>query len=111
MSPQRLWLLRVQWKANTIGPVEISKQALASKRQEGNDETKHPYPKKDGYSSSPARCQVLKGIYDADVFLQSEVGQEQDRYLGGQHGQGADDLTLTAVHPGLSVPVVLASEL
>lgn len=25
MSPKRLWLLRVQWEANSVGSVEIAK--------------------------------------------------------------------------------------
>lgn len=111
MSPKCLWLLRVQWEANSIGPVEVAKQSLEGQWKEGNNKAKHPYPKKDGDSSSPARCQVLERVHDADVLLQSEVSEEKDGYLSGQHGQRADDLTLTAIHPGLSVPVVLAAKL
>lgn len=111
MSPQRLWLLRVQREANTIGPVEVTKQPLAGQRQEGNNEAEHPNPKQDGDSSSPAWGQVLERVDDADVFLQGEICEEQDGHFSGQHGQRADDLTLTAVHPGLRVPVVLAPKL
>lgn len=101
----------MQREANAIGPIEVPKQSLARQWQEGHQKAKHPNPKKDGDSSSPARRQVLEGVDDADVFLQGEVSQEQDGHLCGQHGQGADDLTLAAVHPGLSMPVVLAAEL
>lgn len=111
VSPKCLGLLGVQWEANSIGPVEVAEQPLAGQRQEGNNKTEHPYPKKDGDSSSPARRQVLERVDDADVFLQSEVSEEKDWYLSGQHGQRANDLTLNAVHPGLCVPVVLAAEL
>lgn len=111
MSPKRLWLLRMQRETNSIGPVEVAKQPFAGQRQQGDNKSKHPYPEEDGDSSSPAGRQVLERVDDADVLLQSEVSEEKHRYLGGEHGQGADDLTLTAVHPGLSVPVVLAAEL
>lgn len=111
VGPERLWLLRVQREANSIGPVEVTKQPLAGQRQNGNDEAEQPYTQKDGDSSSPSGRQVAERVDDADVLLQSEVSEQEDGHLGGQHGQGADDLTLTAVHPGLSVPVVLAAEL
>lgn len=111
MSPKRLWLLGVQREANSIGSVEVTKQPLADQRQEGDDEAEHPNPEEDADSSSPSGCQVAERVDDTDVFLQSEVSEQKDRHLSGQHGQGADDLTLTAVHPGLCVPVVLAAEL
>jgi len=111
MSPKRLRLLGVQREADAVGAVEVAKQPLAGQRQEGDDEAEHPDPEKDGDSSSPSGRQVMERVDDADVLLQSEVGEEEDGHLGGQHGQRADDLTLTAVHPGLSVPVVLAAEL
>lgn len=111
MSPRRLWLFRVQREADSIGPIKVAKQSLTGQRQKGHNKTKHPYPEQDGDGASPAGSQVVERIHDADVFLQSEVSEEQDRDFSGQHGQRADDLTLTAVHPGLSVPVVLASKL
>ncbi|TNN42287.1 hypothetical protein EYF80_047549 [Liparis tanakae] len=98
-------------EADAVGPVEVAKQPLAGQRQKGDDEAEHPNPEKDGDGSSPPGRQVLERVDDADVLLQSEVGEEEDGHLGGQHGQRADDLALTAVHPGLSVPVVLAAEL
>lgn len=104
-------MLRVQRKADTIGPVKVAKQPLANQWEEGNNKTKHPYPKKDGDSSSPAGSQVLERVDYADVFLQREICEEQDRYFSGQHGQRANDLTLAAIHPRLGVPVVLASKL
>lgn len=111
MGPHCLRLFGVQREADAVGPVEVPKQSFTRQRKEGNDKPKHPYSKKDGDSSSPARGQVLEGVHNADVLLQREVREEQDGHLGGQHGQGADDLTLTAVHPGLSVSVVLAAVL
>lgn len=111
VGPECLWLLRVQRETNSIGPVEVAEQSLAGQWQEGNYEAKHPYPQKDGDSSSPARRQVLERVDDADVLLQGEVCEEQDGHLGGQHGQRADDLALRAVHPGLRMLVVLAAEL
>ncbi len=87
MSPERLRLLRVQWEANSVGPIEVTKKSFAGQRQKGNNKTKHPYSKKDGDRSSPARRQVLEWVDDTDVFLQGEVSEEKDRYLSGQHGQ------------------------
>lgn len=78
VSPERLWLLRVQRETNSISPVKVAKKALADERQEGDNESEHPYSKKDGDRSSPAGCQVLEGVDDADVFLQSEVSEEED---------------------------------
>lgn len=111
VSPQRLRLLRVKREADPVGAVEVAEQALAGQRQEGDHEAEHPDPQEDGDGAPPARRQVLERVDDADVLLQSEVGEQEHRHLGGQHGQGADDLALNAVHPGLSVPVVLAAEL
>lgn len=111
MGPQRLGLLRVQWEANSIGPIKVSKQSLASQRQEGDNKAKHPNTEKDGDSSTPPGCQVAKRVDDADVFLQSEISEEEDGHFSGEHGQRADDLTLAAVHPGLSVSVILPSKL
>lgn len=111
VGPQRLGLLWMQGEANAIGPVEVAKQPLAGQGQEGNHEAKHPNAEKDGDGSPPAWRQVLERVHDADVFLQRQIREEQHGHFGGQHGQGADDLTLAAVHPGLSVTVVLASEL
>lgn len=53
----------------------------------------------------------MKRVHDADVLLQGEVREEQNGHFGGQHGQRADDLTLSAVHPGLSMSIVLAAKL
>lgn len=111
ISPKCLWLLRMQWETNSIGPVKVAEKLLAGQRQKGNNEAEHPNPKKYRDSSSPARRQVLERVDDADVFLQSEISEEEDRYLCGQHGQRANDLTLNAVHPCLCMPVVLATVL
>lgn len=101
----------MQRKTNSIGPVKVAEGLLAGQRQKGNNEAKNPNPKKYRDSSSPARGQVLERVDDADVFLQSEIREEEDRYLCGQHGQRANDLTLKAVHPCLRMPVVLATVL
>lgn len=108
MSPKCLWLLRMQRKTNSIGPVKVAEGLLAGQRQKGNNEAEHPNPKKYRDGPSPARRQVLERVDDADVFLQREISEEEDRYLCGQHGQRANDLTLNAVHPCLRMPVVLA---
>lgn len=78
MSPKCFRLFRVQWKANSIGPIEVAEQPLADHWQDGNNKTEHPNPKKDGDGSSPARRQVLERVDDADVLLQSEVSEEKD---------------------------------
>lgn len=111
VSPQCLRLLRVKREADPIGAVEVAEQAFAGQWQEGDHEAKHPDPQEDGDGAPPARCQVLERVDDTDVLLQGEVGEQEHRHLGGQHGQRADDLALNAVHPGLSVSVVLSSEL
>lgn len=111
MRPDRLRLLRVQRETDSVGPVEVAEESFADQREEGDDEAEHPDAQQDGDGASPAGRQVLERVHDADVFLQREVGEQQHRHLGGQHGQRADDLALAAVHPGLSVPVVLSSEL
>lgn len=101
----------MKWEAHPVGAIEVAEQALAGQGQEGDHEAEHPDPQEDGDGAPPARRQVLERVDDADVLLQGEVGEQEHRHLGGQHGQGADDLALNAVHPGLSVPVVLAAEL
>lgn len=111
VSPQCLRLLRVKREADSIGAVEVAEQAFAGQWQKGDHKAKHPDPQEDGDGAPPARCQVLERVDDTDVLLQGEVGEQEHRHLGGQHGQRADDLALDAVHPGLSVPVVLPTEL
>lgn len=104
-------MFRVKREAHPIGAVEVPEQALADQRQEGDDEPEHPNTEQDADRPPSARGEVVEGVDDADVLLQGEVGEEEDRHLGGEHGQGADHLTLDAVHPGLGVTVVLATEL
>lgn len=111
MSPQCLRLLRVKREADPVGAIEVAEQAFAGQWQEGDHKAKHPDPQENGDGAPPAWRQVLERVDDADVLLQGEVGEQEHRHLGGQHCQGADDLTLNAVHPGLSVSVVLATEL
>lgn len=111
ISPKGLWLLGMERKTNSIGPVKVAERLLAGQRQKGNNEAEHPNPKKYRDGSSPARRQVSERVDDADVFLQGEISEEEDRYLCGQHGQRTNDLTLSAVHPCLRMPVVLATVL
>lgn len=111
MSPQCLRLLRVKREADPIGAVEVAEQTFAGQWHEGDHKAKDPDSQEDGDGAPPPRRQVLERVDDADVLLQGEVGEQEHRHLSGQHCQRANDLALNTVHPGLSVPVVLATEL
>lgn len=101
----------MQRKTNPIGPVEVPELSFTHERQESNDKAQNPDSHQNGDGTPAARCQVAEWVDDADVLLQGEIGEEQNRDLGGQHGQRAYHLAGQAIHPGLCVAVILAPEL
>lgn len=51
----------------------------------------------------------LKGKTNDQELLHGQISEQHDGNLRGQHSQEADDTTLQAVHPLLSILVVLAT--
>lgn len=76
----------MQRETHAIGSIEVSENPFTDERQESNNKAQDPDDHQNGYSTSTARGQVSERVDDADVFLQGEVGEEQNWHLGWEHG-------------------------
>lgn len=78
LSSESLWLLRMQRETHAIGSIEVPENPLTDERQESNKKAHDPDDHQNGNSACAAGGQVSEWVDDADVFLQGEVGEEQN---------------------------------
>lgn len=110
-GPWFLHLVWVKWKTHSIPAVVIPKRLLVPKGNDGDYETQDPDEDEVAECLFPSGSVVVEGEHNAQVLLQSHVGQKHDWHLSGQHGQTANQLALQALHPQLGVSVVLSTVL